>query len=79
MINFLLSSLIATNPPRISSPSPAPTVNRAPSTPAPVLPSVPVVYPNRNLPSVSPATQPSNTSWLDKVWERYQNRKRNLP
>jgi hypothetical protein len=80
MIDFLLSSLIATNPPRISSPTPAPTVNRAPSTPAPVLPSVPIVYPNRNLPSsVSPTTEPSNKSWSDKVWERYQNRRHRLP
>jgi hypothetical protein len=80
MIDFLLSSLIATNLPRISSPPAPPTVNRALSTPAPALPSVPVVYPNRNLPSsVSPTTQPSNKSWSDKVWERYQNRKRSLP
>jgi hypothetical protein len=80
MIDLLLTSVIATNAPRIS---PSTTVNRpasSSSTPAPTLPSVPVVYPNRNnSPSPSSTTQPSTKSWADKVWERYQNRQRSLP
>jgi len=83
MIDFLLTSLIATNAPRISSSPPPPPVNpvfvNPTSSPAPV-PSVPIVYPNRNnLPSSTPTPQPSNKSWSDKVWERYQNRQRSLP
>ncbi len=83
MIDFLLTSLIATNAPRISSPPFPSLVNPVPlsptSSPAPV-PSVPIVYPNRNnSPSPSSTTQPSSKSWADKVWERYQNRQRSLP
>lgn len=79
MIDFLLASVIATAAPRTSSPvypaNPAPVVSPT-SKPATVLPAVPAVYPSRNSPST---TQPSNKSWSDKVWERYQDRRRNLP
>ncbi len=82
MIDFLLTSFIATNAPRISSPPSASPVNlpvRPVSSPAPALPSVPIVYPNRNNQPSSPTVQPSNKSWSDKVWEKYQDRQRNLP
>jgi hypothetical protein len=82
MIDFLLTSFIATNAPRISSPPSSPSVNRPArpvSSPSPALPSVPIVYPNRNNQPSSPTSQPSNKSWSDKVWEKYQDRQRNLP
>jgi hypothetical protein len=86
MIDFLLASAIATAAPRTSSPVRfTPPANSAPasspsSTSAPTLPAVPIVYPNRNPPLLpSPTNQPSNKSWSDKVWERYQDRQRNLP
>jgi hypothetical protein len=86
MINFLLASVLATAAPRTSPPvrstSPVNSVPASKPSPtvAPTLPAVPIVYPNRNVPlSPSPTTQPSTSSWSDKVWERYQDRQRSLP
>jgi len=85
MIDFLLASAIATAAPRTSSPvRSTPPANSAPastpsSTSAPTLPAVPIVYPNRNPPLLPSPTNQPNKSWSDKVWERYQDRQRNLP
>jgi hypothetical protein len=85
MIDFLLASAIASSAPRTFSPvRSAPVLNPVPaasptSNPPSALPAVPVVYPNRNTPVLSPSTtQPSNKSWSDKVWERYKERQQRI-